>query len=55
MSKPKKTQKQKAYYVEFGTKGTVATVYATSLLEAKRKAQAKLYIRARGGFFSKKN
>lgn len=48
----KKILKYKAYYVEFGTKGTVATIYATSLSSAKKKAKSQLNVRARGGLFS---
>jgi hypothetical protein len=44
---------KKAYYVEFGTKGTIGTVYAKNLVEAKRKAKTQVTVRARGNFFSK--
>lgn len=44
---PKTKKKQKPYIIDYGTYGTVDTIWASNIQEAKRKAQAKVHVRAR--------
>jgi hypothetical protein len=50
--KKKLKTKDNGYYVEFGTRGTVGTVFAKNLPSAKKKARSELRVRRRGSIFS---
>ena len=44
---PKTKKKQKHYLVDYGTYGTVGTILASNIQEAKQKAKARIHVRAR--------